>query len=86
MKTRVSLRYSASYCRYKKRVLIFLGKMEKTVCLEFFNFMEEGNWIWPKEGPVQFYSKALTLIWVGSLGIHFDVGKIGGEGVNYTPV
>ena len=85
MKTRVSLRYSASYCRYKKRVLIFLGKMEKTVCLELFNFMEEGDWIWPKEGPVQFYSKALTLIWVGFLGVHFDVGKMGG-GVNYTPV
>ena len=79
MKTRVSLRYSASYCRYKKRVLIFLGKMEKTVCLEFFNFMEEGDWIWPKEGPVQFYSK------IGFLGVHFGVGKMGG-GVNYTPV
>ena len=53
--------------------------MEKTVCLEFFNFMEEGVWIWPKEGPVQFYSKALTLIWVGFLGVHFDVGKMGGR-------
>ena len=46
--------------------------------------MEEGDWIWPKEGPVQFYSKALTLIWVGFLGVHFDVGKMGGGGI--TPL